>query len=146
MKKAQTAFCISLIVASFLFTTCSKENNQGNNTSKLDTLTISHSMKGWELYSWPNGNDWNYSFLEGTNRVKTYKEVTENKIVFTGIDSLRMVLDKFPAKEYIFWIGRGWLSDIWHENYGNLSLPDSNTVNEIKSYCIKRDLILVVNE
>jgi hypothetical protein len=106
MKKAQIAFSISLVVASFSLIACSKENNQDYNSSKLDTLTISHSMKGWELYSWPNGNDWNYSLLEGTNRVKTYKEVTENKIVFTGIDSLRMVLDKFPAKEYIFWIGR----------------------------------------
>jgi hypothetical protein len=57
-----------------------------------------------------------------------------------------MLLGKLPVKENIFWIGEGWLSKCWHANYGNLSLPDSNTKNEIISYCKQKELAIVVNE
>jgi len=108
--------------------------------SKLDTITFTHSMKGWELYSWPNGNDWNYSILIGTNRAKTYNEVVTNKASVIGKDSLKMLLDKFPAKEELFWTGKrtgtGW---------ENLSYPDSKTIDEIKNYCAQKELILNIN-
>jgi hypothetical protein len=55
-----------------------------------------------------------------------------------------MLLDEFPAKEEIFWISEGWLERIWGGNYGNLSLPDSNTIIEIENYCIRKDLILSI--
>ena len=99
-------------------------------------------MKGWELYSWPNGNDWNYSILTGTNRLKTYNEVIENKIIVLGIDSLKMLLDKFPKKEEIFWVGEELLKRIWGTYYGNLSLPDSGVTDEIKDYCTQKELEL----
>lgn len=107
--------------------------------SKLDAISFLHSMKGWELYSWPNGNDWNYSILVGTNRAKTYSEVVTNKVAVIGKDSLKMLLDKFPASEEIFWTGKrsgdGWV---------NLSFPESKTVDEIKNYCIQKNLVLTV--
>jgi hypothetical protein len=146
MKKLQLLIFISLIVISFTFTKCSDENNHATNSTKLDTLSFPPSMKGWELYSWPNGNVWNYSILIGTNRLKTYDEVVTNKIAVIGKDSLKMLLDKFPVKENIFWISEGWLSKCWSVDYGNLSLPDSNTRNEIINYCKQKELVLVVNE
>lgn len=111
---------------------------QENNT-KIDTLSFTHSMKGWELYSWPNKSDWNYSILMGTNRAKTYEEVISNKITVVGKDSLKILLDKFPSKEEIFWIGKR-SGDGWE----NLSLPDDNTLNEIKNYCTQKELELNV--
>ena len=111
------------------------------NNTKLDTISFTHSMKGWELYSWPNGGDWNYSFLVGTNRAKTYDEVITNKIAVIGKDSLKMLLDKFPAKEELFWIGKR-VGDGWE----NLSFPDTNTINEIKDYCVQKELVLNVVE
>jgi hypothetical protein len=143
--KIQILIVVSLIFTSVNFIKCTKENNPGTNSTKLDALSLSHSMKGWELYSWPNGNDWNYSFLIGTNRLKTYNEVTTNKIVVIGKDSLKMLLDKFPVEENIFWVSEEWLYRIWQDNYGNLSLPESNTVNEIKNYCNQKELVLVVS-
>ena len=109
------------------------------NNSKLDTIFFTHSMKGWELYSWPQGNDWNYSILPGTNREKTYDEVIANKIRVIGKDSLKMLLDKFPAKEELFWTGKR-SGDGW----ANLSFPDDNTINEIKNYCQQKELVLSV--
>jgi len=107
--------------------------------SKLDAISFSHSMKGWELYSWPNSNDLNYSILMGTNRAKTYSEVVTNKVAVIGKDSLKMLLDKFPAKEELFWTGKR-SGDGWE----NLSFPDSKTIDEIKKYCIQKDLVLSV--
>ena len=93
------------------------------------------------MYSWPNGNDWNYSILIGTNRLKTYDEVTTNKIIVFGKESLKMVLDKLPEGEYISWIGKEWLDNNWRTNYGSLSLPDNNTINEVKNHCVQKKLL-----
>lgn len=109
------------------------------NNSKLDTISFTHSMKGWELYTWSNGNDWKYSILMGTNREKTYDEVITNKIAVIGKDSLKMLLNKFPAKEEIFWIGKR-SGDGWD----NLSLPDQSTIDEIMNYASLKELVLHV--
>jgi hypothetical protein len=149
MKKVDFSGVFILTVICIFFFRCTSDPEIDNNTSdriNIDTLTFIHSMKGWELYSWPVNYDWSYSILIGTDRIKTYTEVTTNKIIVTGKDSLKMVLDKFPEDENIFWIGRGWLESCWGGNYGNLSLPDSSTVNEIKAYCLQRKLILHISE
>ena len=149
MKKPAFNIAVFIILASFGCTNCSKDPDQELKPIQglnLNTLSFEHSMKGWELYSWPNGKEWEYSILLGTNRLKTYEEVISNKIVVCGKDSLKMLLDKFPAKEYIFWIGQGWLGNIWHESHGSLCLPDSVTVNEIKEYCKKKGLELMISD
>lgn len=148
MKNLQLLIIVTIIVTSFNFIKCSKETEQVRspvNEINLDTLLFNHSMKGWELYSWPNGSDWNYSILVGTNRIKSYEEVTSNEITVFGMDSLKMLLDKFPENENIFWIGKGWLERCWGINYGNLTLPDNKTINEIKDYCMQKKLLLNIS-
>jgi hypothetical protein len=102
------------IVAGFYFylTSCRTEKNKSDEIIPLsainfDTIHFEHSMKGWELYSWPNGHDWNYSLLIGTNVLKNYNTVTQQPIKVTGIDSLKMLLPRLPSGEDIFWIGDG---------------------------------------
>ena len=110
MKTLKIILIFSLIVNSLCLTDCSKgSDKEVHSIDKIDLETISfdHSMKGWELYSWPNGNDWNYSILVGTNRIKSYEEVTTNGIIVLGLDSLKMLLDKLPENENLFWIGSG---------------------------------------
>ncbi|HPS11596.1 MAG TPA: hypothetical protein PK664_09490, partial [Paludibacteraceae bacterium] len=89
--------------------------------------------------------DWKYSILMGTNRIKTYDEVVTNRIAVTGKDSLKILLNKIPAKEYLFWAGEGWLKSIWQSDCKNLSLPDSPTIADIKNYCKLKDLELVIS-
>lgn len=147
MKKINILLVVTLIITSISFIRCSNEIDREFvpvDDLDLDELSFTHSMKGWELYSWPNGNDWNYSILIGTNRLKTYDEVTTNKIIVFGKESLKMVLDKLPEGEYISWIGKEWLDRIWRTNYGNLSLPDNNTINEVKNHCVQKKLVLDV--
>jgi hypothetical protein len=149
MKSSQIIIVLLFIFVSFSFINCSKDKNQELDPVvllNLDTISFEHSLKGWELYSWPNGNDWNYSILTGTNRLKSYEEVTENEIIVFGKDSLKMLLDKFPVNEEIFWASEGWLDRIWGGNFGNLSLPDDKIINEIKSYCSQKELLLSIGE
>ncbi|HEX3008856.1 MAG TPA: hypothetical protein VHO90_14705 [Bacteroidales bacterium] len=107
-----------------------------SNTFNLDTLTFDHSMKGWELYSWTQNNTWNFSILVGTNRNKTYTEVIENDFKVKGVDSLKLLLAKLPAKEEIFWM----------ENVEGqrMVLPNEQTIDEIKTFCEQKQLLLHV--
>ena len=142
-----TSINVLLMVVLVNFVNCSKESQQQPltvNKINLDSISFSHSMKGWELYSWPNGNDWNYSILMGTNRTKSYLEVTTNRLVVCGTDSLKMLLNKFPAGEYLFWAGKGWLGNSWSDNFGNLALPENATKLEIENYCIQRKIVLYI--
>jgi hypothetical protein len=149
MKKIGIFLTATFFATSFHFAGCSKESDSEFKPVaqlNLDTITFSPSMKGWELYSWPNGKDWNYSLLGGTNRLKSYEEVTENTLVVTGIDSLKLLLAKLPENEFLTWIGEGWLERCWGGNYYDLSLPDKKIINEIKAFCIQEKLVLGVTD
>lgn len=102
----------------------------------LDTVTFDRSMKGWELYSWNQNNTWNFSILIGTNRNKTYTEVIESDFRVKGVDSLKLLLAKLPAKEEIF-----WMSDIGGQR---MTLPNEQTIKELKAFCEEKQLLLHV--
>jgi len=144
MKKQIFLVMLGLIVA---LTGCSEASSQTQETIyqiDLNESAFPHSMKGWELYSWSGGSEWYYSILVGTNRLKSCEEVMTSEAIVTGIDSLKTVLNKFPEGEYIIWLGTGWLDACWDDNFGNLSLPPEETVDEIKQYCVENDLTLNV--
>lgn len=137
-----------------LFIACTNDNNEEETvvTSYLDTLIVPHSLKGYELYSWQEGNSWYFSILVGTNRIKTFNEVTSNLpseinlITVAGIDTLKLALARFPESEYITWIGQGWLQSAWGSDYGNLQLPPQNYIDDIKQFCYQKKLNLQVTD
>jgi hypothetical protein len=132
-----------------LFSACSKDSSHIQAPAKqdaADTVRFPHSMKGWELYSRPSGNSWKYSVLEGTNRLKSYEEVTTNAIAVTGVDSLKRVLNKLLANEFITWIGPGWLHACWSEDPKDLSLPPQEILDDIRGYCAARQVTLQIAE
>jgi hypothetical protein len=146
-----------ILIASYsllLFFACTKDQKEdiADTKSYLDTLSVPHSMKGYELYSWEEGNDWYFSVLAGTNRTKTYSEVISNVpseihlVTVSGIDNLKLVLARFPENEFITWIGQGWLQRCWGSNYGNLQLPPQKYIDDITQYCIQKNLIIQVSD
>jgi hypothetical protein len=149
MKKMNYGILMNLILGFFMLAACSKPDSYEFipvPSINFDTLNVKPSMKGWELYSWTNGKDFNYSLLPGTNRLKSYNEIIGNKLIVFGKDSLIMLLDKLPANENIFLIGNKCLQWIQGENNYNFSLPDNNTINEIKAFCNQRGLTIDVCE
>lgn len=152
--KTKQAFILSVSLSFLFLLSCAKENNDENAARKafFDALVIPHSMKGYELYSWPEGNEWYFSILAGTNRTKTYAEVISKApseihlITVTGVDNLKSALAQFPENEHITWIGRGWLQSCWGSNYGNLQLPAQNYIDEITKYCTQKKLNLQLTD
>ncbi len=71
------------------------------------TLPLPPSLKGYELYSWHKGDDWYFTLITGTNRIKTSAEITSQESIFEedgwvkitviGLQELLMVLDRLPS-------------------------------------------------
>jgi hypothetical protein len=145
---------LSVCCCLLLFTTCTKQSTENDAVTikMIDTLTVTHSVKGWELYSWPAGNNWTFSIMVGTNRLKTLQEVKSSEtsavhlITISGISLLNKVLAKFPENEDITWIGPKWLQNCWGGNFGDLQLPPQSYIGEVTQYCKQNKLILNVAE
>ena len=114
---------------------------------KLDTINFSHSMKGWELYSFHMSSNWKYSLLIGTNAIKTYDQVTQNRISVIGQDSLKVLLSKLPVNEEVTWIGSNWLGMHWQASAaGNFALPSRAIQIDIKEFCDNHGIQLTIVE
>ncbi len=148
------AFALILSVT-VLFAACSKVNSSCKSPDPLpdnfNAITLESSLKGWELYSWPsNGDncDWRYTLIAGTNRIKTYNEVTSNTALsVTGEQQLKLLLNKLPVNEDILWVGKTWLTNVWgpgNISHGNLKLPAAAVIDLIKQHCIQKALNLTV--
>lgn len=145
--KALKQLLIFLFSGLIFISACSKQESFEKKTediSVFENLKLESSMKGWELYSWPSEGGWNYSLLQGTNRLKTYDEVVNGSLVIHGEETLMVLLSKLPKGEFISWIGKDWMNAIWSDDPGNLSQPDSSIIKEIKDYCVKNSLTLWV--
>jgi len=109
-------------------------------THTSPTTPIPPSMKGYELYSWQVGQEWYFTLITGTNRIKTYEEVTtsedvsETKITVQGIYDLKAALSRLPADTYVVWRGPQRLEQ-FDMMPGNLALPPGNVIDEVKAHC-----------
>jgi hypothetical protein len=114
--------------------------------SKLITLTLNtidklpHSMKGYELYSWEEADQWQFTLITGTNRNKTIKEIAADEdfiseigwinIHVVGVDAITDVLIKLPQGESVFWVGELHIESTIDQI--NLQLPPKPIVDVIR--------------
>lgn len=120
-----------------LTTNCLANTGAQNNPSATAEPTLPRAMKGYELYSWQNDGEWYFSLLEGTNRIKTFEEITADSATAKGIDSIERKLGRLSRGEQVFWTLRG---------IPNLALPPEGTVDQIKGFCARSGIELVVTE
>lgn len=88
------------------------------------------SMKGYELYSWQDGNEWKFSVLVGTNRLKTLDEITSPDTTLS-IDELKSVLENIPAGQYVTWSAGE-----------SLAFPSEDIINQVEQICEEKGVIL----
>ena len=100
-------------------------------TSQPTVTPFGKSMKGYELYSWQEGDQWNFALLVGTNREKTLDEIKAAETVLHGPDALTAALEQMPAGQYITWNSRE-----------TLSFPPDAVIEQIEKVCADRGLIL----
>src|SRR5436309_14287188 len=97
------------------------------------------SMKGYELYSWKIKGHWYYSLVPGTNRLKTYNEITATSVVRRDAAGLKSDLQKLPKGEEVFWMSdapAGASKSIAGQSL-NVKHPSRNRIKGIKAMCDK---------
>ena len=99
--------------------------------SKVPPTSFPESMKGYELHSWQDGDQWNFSLLVGTNREKTLEEIKAADTALHGVDALTSALEQMPSGQYITWTSRD-----------TLSFPPDDIIEQVKQSCEDRGLIL----
>ena len=92
---------------------------------------FAESMKGYELYSWQEGDQWKFSLLIGTNRDKTLEEIKSADVVLADVDALLATLEKIPAGQYVTWSSKE-----------TLSFPPQDIRRQVEQVCKDKGLIL----
>lgn len=102
------------------------------------------SMKGYELYSWKVKGRWHYSLLAGTNRTKTYEEITSQSAERKGIEALESELQKISRGEEVFWMGDAppGAKRAAADRTTNLKHPSRKRIKRVKAICDKLGLKL----
>jgi hypothetical protein len=132
--------------------------NQGAiSTSAPDAGKLGHEMKGWELYSWQEANQWNFTLIPGTNRNKEIDEIIPGgtaggevkslsayTVHVAGVDEIRKVLSRLPPGEYVFWASR-FPFGTESRTDPRLTLPPQNIIDAIKEQARQSGLDLYVN-
>ena len=143
-----------LFVAAFVLAGCG-QLLQSRATPTAWNSPLPHSGKGYELYSWPaeEKNEWQFTLITGTNRLKTYKEIVSAedivseggwvKVSVTGTEDLKTLLGQLPTGESVTWNSRAWLEQVGVPA-GSIRLPDKDIVSEIESYCRRLGLALTI--
>ena len=114
------------IMLGLLFSSCST-------AAQLDAAQLTESMKGYELYSWQEDNQWDFSLLVGTNREKTLDEIKSVDTVLLDVDALISTLEKVPPGQYVTWSSKE-----------TLSFPPDNIIKQVEQVCKDKELILTI--
>lgn len=96
------------------------------------------SFKGWELYSWKDAQDWRFSLLIGTNRLKSCEEVKNDKAT-KSLAQLEETLDKLAPAEWITW---SFSPGPNLSGPCELAKPPQTIIEQIESRCKRLDLHL----
>ena len=100
-------------------------------TPQANATPLPESMKGYELYSWQDGNTWKFSLITGTNREKSLDEIKSADVVLSGVDALEAALQQMPAGQYITWSSKEMLS-----------FPPQDIIEQVENICEEQGLIL----
>jgi hypothetical protein len=103
------------------------------------------SMKGYELYSWPTGQDWDFALMVGTNRLKTLEEITSPQSTLHGVEALKTALRALPANEQVFWAGAHWIEQSQTAS-GSIAIPPALIRDEITTLCLQLGIKLTVSD
>ncbi|MHB8894263.1 MAG: hypothetical protein ACYC99_03675 [Candidatus Geothermincolia bacterium] len=106
----------------------------GSSTNPSSPNDPSGSMKGYELYSWSANGQWSFAVLPGTNRIKTFAEISGSGV--QGVERIEMLLRGVPKGSPVIWTTR---------DIKGLAMPPKETIAAIKSYCAGKGINLSVD-
>jgi hypothetical protein len=105
----------------------------GSTTSWSTTASdlAAGSMKGYELYSWQDGDQWYFSVLVGTNRNKALDEIRSPGSTFKSLGTLEAALKTIPAGQWVTWLSGD-----------TLAFPSGEVMAQVQQVCKDRGLQL----
>jgi hypothetical protein len=114
-----------------------------NKLSINEVDKLPHSLKGYELYSWEEDNQWHFTLITGTNRTKTMEEITSKEdfisesgwvnIHVAGADAIKDVLSRLPEGESVFWCDELHTGQLTETDV-DLELPPEQIADAIKEH------------
>jgi hypothetical protein len=144
---------IFIVVVSLILSACDSSVSTST-PSAIVAIPLPHSMKGYELYSWSEDNQWHFTLITGTNRVKSLEEIISNentvtsdgwvKISAQDVDSIKKVLKGLPQHEEILWVSKQWLKQA-QVQADQITLPPQEIIDVIQEYCKQLGLELHVS-
>lgn len=143
---------LSVVLVALLWSSCAPEPKPPPTTAP-PTEPLPPSMKGYELYSWQVGGEWYFTLVTGTDRLKTYQEVTIGRkdvaddwveLSVRGIHDLEASLAQLPAGTEVTWLGPRGLKQRGLKP-GNLALPPRSTLQDVRSFCAQAGIELEVS-
>lgn len=60
-------------------------------------------MKGYQLFTWKEKGRWHFSLLSGTNRERSYTEITTGPAVAVGMGEFEGALKRLPRGSEVLW-------------------------------------------
>jgi len=114
---------------------------------------LPESMKGYEVYSWVDGDTRSFTLITGTNRTKDSHEITsaENIVTIDGwvkvsvpdVEALKVLLSRLPGGETILFMGGSDIGPAPVEGI-NITLPPRSILDSLEEYCTDIGLKLIV--
>jgi len=110
------------------------------------------SMKGYELVSWQAGGEWNFTLITGTNREKSFDELTMAgnevnsdgyvKFTVTGVDDLLKILALLSQGEQVIWSGMALEGEV-PEGTLYFTYPPDEIIQQVSDFCSSRNIQLI---
>ena len=123
----------------------------GKLVSKLSITAVDklpHSMKGYELYSWLEDNQWHFTLITGTDRNKMLEEIISKedfiseagwvKTHLVGVEAIKAALSKLPQNESVIWLTR--MREQSEQTNIIIESPPEQTTDAIKKYASECNL------
>ena len=109
-------------------------------------IPLPQSMKGYELYSWNEAEQWHFTLITGTDRNKTLEEITTGESVeredgwvnlhVVGAGAVKALLARMPKGESVIWWNHGGFVTPPEQAAVKLVLPPEDILNEITAYAL----------
>jgi hypothetical protein len=96
-------------------------------------------LKGYQLFTWKEKGHWHYSLLPGTNRERTYAEITAPPAVIVGTSNFESELKRLPKGTQVLWQSDAPAGIKAPGSGGAMSFkhPSRKRIERIKSVCDK---------
>jgi predicted small secreted protein len=136
-RRMMIILSILLLASALLLAACGAREVGRDPADTADSTRLGDSMKGYELYSWQDGEVWYFSLVVGTNRLKTPDEISSSEVRLEGLEALERELDKLPGGERVFWSA---------QRVQNTTLPPDEIIGAVRAYCRGRGILLVIEQ